>query len=88
MNVQNLFSKVKRHARAIGVQDLVLDCQGGKFYLGVGASVFMTDSERDVVRLIFGPQKPSEIHDFGPEVSAIMERVLPISMWVWGWDSV
>jgi predicted acetyltransferase len=88
LNVQNLFSKVKRHARALGVQDLVLDYQGGKYYLGVGASVFMTDSERDVVRLIFGPQKPSEIHDFGPDVSPIMERVLPISMWVWGWDSV
>lgn len=88
LNTSNLFSKIKRHARGLGVQDLVLDQQGGKFYIGAGSNVFMTDSERDVVRLIFGPQRPSEIHDFGPETSTVMERVLPISMWVWGWDSV
>lgn len=88
LNTTNLFSKIKRHARGLGVSDLVLDYTGGKYYLGVGQHVFMTDSERDVVRLIFGPQKPSEIHDFGPETSAIMEKVLPINMWVWGWDSV
>ena len=88
LNISHLFSKIKRHARGLGVQDLVLDHQGGKYYIGAGPNVFMTDSERDVVRLIFGPQRPSEIHDFGPETAAVMERVLPISMWVWGWDSV
>ena len=88
LNFANLFSKIKRHARGLGVQDLVLDDTDGKYYLGAGSNVFMTDSERDVVRLIFGPQRPSEIHDFGPETAAVMEKVLPISMWVWGWDSV
>lgn len=88
LNVQNLFMKIKRHARGLGVQDLVLDYTNGTYYMGAGTNVFMTDSERDVVRLIFGPQRPSEIHDFGPETSAVMEKVLPISMWVWGWDSV
>jgi hypothetical protein len=48
----------------------------------------MTDSERDVVKLIFGPLKAREIHDFGPETAQAMEEVLPIPMWVWGWDSI
>lgn len=88
LNTANLFSKIKRHARGLGVQDLVLDATGGKYYLGAGTNVFMTDCERDVVRLIFGPQKPSEIHDFDPETAEVLDRVLPINMWVWGWDSV
>ena len=88
LNTANLFSKIKRHARSLGVQDLVLDATGGKYYIGAGTNVFLTDSERDVVRLIFGPQKPSEIHDFDKETAEVLDRVLPINMWVWGWDSV
>lgn len=88
LNPQNLFSKIKRHARAMGVNDLVLEMQGDKYYIGAGPNVFMTDSERDVVKLIFGPLKAREIHDFGPETAEAMEEVLPIPMWVWGWDSI
>jgi predicted acetyltransferase len=88
LNVNNLFSKIKRHARGLGVNDLILESRDGKFYLGAGENVFMTDSERDVVKLIFGPLKASEIHNFGKETSDILEKVLPLQMWVWGWDSV
>lgn len=88
LNTANLFAKIKRHARGLGVQDLVLDFTGGKYYMGAGTNVFMTDSERDIVRLIFGPQKPSEIHDFDKDTAEALDRVLPINMWVWGWDSV
>ncbi|MEK7357847.1 MAG: GNAT family N-acetyltransferase, partial [Bdellovibrionota bacterium] len=89
LNTPNLFSKIKRHARAVGVPDLVLEQQGDKYYIGAGENVFSTDSERDLVRLIFGPQKARDIHPaFGEETAAIMEQVLPIQMWLWGWDSI
>jgi predicted acetyltransferase len=87
LNPQNLFSKIKRHSRHMGVQDLVLDYQGGKYYIGTKDAVFMTESEHDLVRLIFGPQKASQIHDFGKDAETI-EKCLPINMWVWGWDSI
>lgn len=88
LNPQNLFGKIKRHARGLGIDDLVLEKQGDKFYLGAKEGVFMTDSEQDIVKLIFGPMKASELHGFEPEVSAVLEKVFPISMWVWGWDSI
>lgn len=89
LNTSNLFSKIKRHARAVGVPDLVLEQQGDKYYIGAGENVFSTDSERDLVRLIFGPQKAREIHPgFGEETASTMEKVLPIQMWIWGWDSI
>ena len=88
LNTSNLFSKIKRHARGLGVADLVLEQQGNKFYIGAGTNVFMTDSEADLVKLIFGPLHPSHIHDFGAETAAVMEKCLPIQMWIWGWDSI
>lgn len=88
LNPDNLFSKLKRHARNQGVSDLVLERQGGKFYIGAADSVFSTDSEQDLVKLIFGPLKASEIHEFGPVAAETMEKIFPIHFWVWGWDSV
>lgn len=88
LNTNNLFGKIKRHARGLGVSDLVLESRDDKYYMGAGGGVFMTDNERDIVRLIFGPQRPREIHDFGQETAEVLERVFPIQMWVWGWDSV
>ena len=88
LNADSLFQKVKRHARSQGVQDLVLEKTNGKFIFGVGLRIFETDSERDIVRLLFGPQKASEIHDFPKEAAASLEKCLPLNMWVWGWDSV
>ena len=88
LNPDHLFAKIKRHARGLGVSDLVLERQGGKFYLGAGEEVFMTDSEQDVVKLIFGPLKASQIHEFGKTAADAMEKVFPLNLWVWGWDSI
>lgn len=87
LNHQNLFSKIKRYSRQLGIQDFVLDVQDGKYYFGTKDQVFVTESEHDVVRLIFGPQKASQIHNFGPD-AGVIEKCLPINMWVWGWDSI
>jgi predicted acetyltransferase len=93
LNPQNLFAKIKRHSRNLGVPDLVLEVQRGenggpnKYLIGSQENIFTTDSEHDIVRLLFGPQKASEIHNFGAG-AAVMEKVLPINMWVWGWDSI
>lgn len=88
LNHVNLFSKIKRHARAMGVADLVLEHRQDTTFIGCGASVFKTDSDADVIRLVFGPHKASQIHDFDPKTCAALETTLPVPMWIWGWDSV
>lgn len=88
LNPTNLFGKIKRHARGLGIADLVLEKQGEKFYLGTDAGIFMTDSEQDIVKLVFGPWKASQLHDFEPAVLESLEKVLPVPMWIWGWDSI
>ena len=88
LNPSGLFSKVKRHARNLGIPDLAFEKQGDRFYLGTKDGLFSTDSEQDIIKLLFGPQKPSEIHQFEPLVAAALDKVLPLQMWVWGWDSI
>jgi predicted acetyltransferase len=96
LNPQNLFAKIKRHTRHLGIQDFVLDTEmvpdangvlSRKFLIGSRNQVFTTDSEHDIVRLLFGPAKASQIHNFGANAKVI-EKALPINMWVWGWDSI
>lgn len=84
----SLFTKIKRHARSIGISDLVLEQQEKSFYIGVRDNVLVTESEQDVIKLLFGPLKASEVQMFSKETAEVLERILPIDMWVWGWDSV
>jgi GNAT superfamily N-acetyltransferase len=88
LNPTHFFAKLKRHSRAAGIDDFVLEKQGDKFYFGSSASVFMTDSEADVTRLIFGPQKARDLHQFDAATLKTIETALPIPMWIWGWDSI
>ncbi len=88
LNPSSLLLKVKKHARALGVEDLVLEPREGRFYIGYKDEIFQTDSEADLVRVIFGPLKASSLNVFDPVTAAGLEKVFPIQMWIWGWDSV
>lgn len=88
LNTSHFLMKIKKYIRATGQEDLVLEPRDGKIYLGHGENIFHTDSESDLIRLVFGPQKAHEIHAFDPETTAAFEKIFPIAMWVWGWDSV
>jgi predicted N-acetyltransferase YhbS len=89
LNPSSLFGKVIRHARTeLGISEFVFEQRQNKYYFGVGKNIFCTDSETDVVKLLFGPLTPSEIYKFDPATSEILNKLLPLPIWVWGWDSV
>lgn len=88
LNPPAFLTKIKKYIRAMGVENAVLEARDGKYYIGFGEEICSTDSECDLVRLIFGPIKASELHGFQAATSEAFERVFPIPMWVWGWDSV
>lgn len=83
-----LFQKIHRHARTVGVSDLVLEERDGQFHFGRGSGVYSTDSATDLLRLIFGPEKPSALHAFDAATAEALDKTLPIRLWIWGWDSV
>jgi GNAT superfamily N-acetyltransferase len=88
LNFPSLYGKIRKQAHAVGIQNLVMDHQDGLHYFGVGREIYKTDSDADMVRLIFGPEKAAQIHNFGPDVTRIFEEVFPLPMWLWGWDSI
>ncbi len=88
LNPPNFLLKIKKFVRAMGVEDIVLEPREGNYYLGYKQEIFRTDIESDLVRLVFGPLKASDLKAFDAETAAAFEKVFPISMWIWGWDSV
>ena len=56
--------------------------------MGYKSEIFSTDTEADLVKLIFGPLKAGQLNAFDPATVETFERLFPIPMWVWGWDSV
>jgi predicted GNAT family N-acyltransferase len=89
INETSFFNKIIRNARQEwGLSQFVLDKRGDFYFYGIGDTLFKTDHLQDIVKLIFGPKKPSELHNAGREINAQLDRMFPIEMWIWGWDSV
>ncbi len=86
---QNLFSKIQRHAsQVLGFNQLKMFYVDGEYRFQVQDKLFSTEKEEDIVRLLFGPQNPEELYDFSSEVSETLNRIFPLRMWIWGWDSI
>lgn len=86
---ERLFNKINRSLAAGNPKEPVtLEKREDGFYIITSSGKFKTESETDIVRLIFGPHKPMELYSFDPKVAMSLEKVLPVPLWVWGWDSV
>ena len=88
INTKNLFFKIKRFARYVGQEDFIIEYNGHDYIVGHSGHIFRTTSEEDIAQLIFGPHKASQLQSFDVETTQILEKILPVPMWVWGWDSV
>lgn len=88
VNPTQICKKIKKGARALGFDNFAFEHRDGKYYFGCGSEIYQTDCDQDIVRLIFGPTKPDQIHKFGPETLEVFNEIFPIPFWVWGWDSI
>ena len=86
INEEPLFNKIKRAARSVGISDLVLEKVDSNYRIGCGTDVVEFTDQKDMVRAIFGPLP--EIPNLKPETIKTLERVLPVNLWIWGWDSI
>lgn len=85
--IQFMF-KIKKHFRSIGVDGVVFEHRDDQYYIGYEGEIFKTDSSADVVRLVFGPHKASDLYPFKGKMKEIFESTFPLPLWIWGWDSV
>lgn len=88
VNPLNFAKKINKGARSMGYDAFVFDYRDGIYYFGYGSEIYQTDSDQDIVRLVFGPLTPGQIHPFSPQALEALNDIFPIPFWVWGWDSI
>lgn len=88
VNEDQLFTKIKRAFRSEGVADIVLENQNGLYVFGCGKDFVTVQNEKEIVRLLFGPVNYEELEVFSEETVLKLNKVLPLKLWVWGWDSI
>jgi N-acetylglutamate synthase-like GNAT family acetyltransferase len=81
VNFENLFFKLRRYARQMGVYDFIIEQRGEQFVIGLKNDLATIESVGALTRLLFGPFDETQLK---PE----FQKILPIPMWIWGWDSV
>ncbi|HWU43442.1 MAG TPA: hypothetical protein VN132_08390, partial [Bdellovibrio sp.] len=88
VNFDQLAAKIKRAFRAEGIADIVLEKHPDQFVFGVGQDLYTINDETDMVRLLFGPVDYRSLGVFKEETIQKFEKVLPLNLWIWGWDSI
>lgn len=88
VNFDQLAAKIKRAFRAEGVADIVLEKHPDSFVFGCGQDLYTINNETDMVRLLFGPVDYRALGIFKEETAQKFEKVLPLNLWIWGWDSI
>jgi DNA-binding CsgD family transcriptional regulator len=78
-NFENLCAKIKKNIRLEwGIDQFILEKKDNYFYYGFEKDLFKTDSEADMVKLLFGPHKPSTLAQHGPHLNETLDRALEI----------
>ncbi|RME15271.1 MAG: GNAT family N-acetyltransferase [Bdellovibrio sp.] len=88
LHPQNIFFKMQRYARQLGYTDVICTCIEDKFVLGYKNDLVGISSLRSLTQILFGPLKLEEAVRIKPQTKEVLEKILPLPMWVWGWDSI
>ena len=84
-----LFEKLTRYSRYFNIADLVLkQISEEQFLFGLGKDTYQINGKKQMTQFIFGPVDRSVSKNFSTEVKDAYEKILPMPMWIWGWDSV
>ena len=85
---ENLIAKVLRYARSKGIEDLQLSRGEDGLKITTKTVSITIPNDRDAVRFFFGPFDANDLSGIDSATAAVLNQILPIPMWIWGWDSV
>lgn len=88
INFNQLSQKIKKAFRSLGISDIVLERHDGYFLFGCGQDLCTVVSEGELVQILFGPAKIEELNIFQKGTVDKLLKVLPLPLWIWGWDSI
>ncbi len=87
VNADALFLKVKKAFRAEG-HEITFEKQGNNYVFGFGNDLYTLEKETDMLQLIFGPLSVENFDFVSKETQTKMSTLLPLPLWIWGWDSI
>ena len=80
--------KIKKAFRSEGLDQIVLEKKHGEIVFGYGNDLYTLASEAELVKLFFGPTELIDLDFMKPETQKKLGQLLPLPIWVWGWDSI
>lgn len=88
INSETLLNKIKKAFRAEGFDKIVIEKQGEKIVFGFGSDLYTLDKESDLVQLLFGPMNVNALDFVSTDTKHKLSTLLPMPLWIWGWDSI
>jgi hypothetical protein len=88
LNFDQLAAKIKRAFRAEGISDIVLESRDGQYVFGCNGDLAVLGGETNLTHLLFGPVDFHMLDVFKPETRTKLSKILPLNLWIWGWDSI
>lgn len=88
LNFEQLAQKIKKAFRNLGVSDIVLEKQNNYYLFGCGQDLCTVSSQAEMIQLMFGPVEFESLNIFQKSTVDKLSKVLPLPLWVWGWDSI
>lgn len=88
VNKDALLSKIKKAFRAEGFENIVLEQQIQHTVFGFGTDLYTLEKESDLIQLLFGPLNVNTLDFVSNDVKQKLSVLLPMPLWIWGWDSI
>lgn len=88
INLDQILAKVKKSFRGEGYENIVLERQGSAFLLGFGTDLYTLTNESDLMQFLFGPLESGNLSFMSEEAQQKFSKLLPLPLWIWGWDSI
>lgn len=83
---EQFLSKLNKAARLAGLSDVHFSRRETGYRVQIGNQWVEIEDERDFLRFIFGPA--TEVQGLPVQDQQKKNRLIPMPLWVWGWDSI
>lgn len=88
VNKEALLNKIKKAFRSEGFDKIVFEQQGEHCVFGFGQDLYTLKNDTDLVQLLFGPLNINSLDFVSNESKQKLSTLLPMPLWIWGWDSI